>query len=376
MPTVTCLHCRHPLPPNATLTSLPAGVKFVCDPKAGRVWTVCGRCREWNLAGTETAQAFLREVVPRLPRALGATTPSGYFTLGDIEVLAINQGSTETLPSRSGVTQYRLLRRYGWLANLSLYLMLVVFNFGPNLFRPSKWQSGQLHLVAVMIAGVGFGRYLVNRRAGRRGGRWGLAVGLVTTTALAYGFPWFYDGMEFLGPGMLAALIAMWAGSEVLLDSWTLAEVGADGRARIRPVNLRRVLLGLSMQGALEVRVGGARGRILVGADAERALVQLSGGAVGITDMSREALDEGWLLSRLHPTPQRLMQAWLAADANRRDRVELLELPNAWQVALYIVCMEATAPGKDVEELRERLAAASSLAAVAEQLDDDVRGES
>jgi hypothetical protein len=147
---------------------LPSGVKFVCDPKAERVWTVCGRCREWNLAGPETAQAFLREVVPRLPRALGATTPSGYFTLGDIEVLAIDQGSAVALPSRSGVKQYRLLRRMqgmGLLSYWPVYSVLILTQFSTNLFRPSEWQSTQLHLVAVMVAGVGFGRYLVHRRA-------------------------------------------------------------------------------------------------------------------------------------------------------------------------------------------------------------------
>jgi hypothetical protein len=200
----------------------------------------------------------------------------------------------------------------------------------------------------------------------------------VTSFALALGFPWLYDGTDFLGPGALAAMIGMWAGGEVLFDSWLPVNLPSESGMRVRPVSLHRVMIGLTANGALEVRVGGGRGRAMAGDDAVRALANLSGSAVGaggIAETSHEALDEGWLLSRLHPTAQRLMQAWVAADPNGRDRVELLDLPSAWQVAFYIVCTEAAAPGKDVEELRARLAAASSLAVVAERLDDELTTE-
>ncbi len=45
-----CLNCRAFLGRNESLEPLPVGRHFAHDPARGRLWVLCRRCRNWNLA--------------------------------------------------------------------------------------------------------------------------------------------------------------------------------------------------------------------------------------------------------------------------------------------------------------------------------------
>jgi len=46
----TCIHCHASLGANETLEQFPVGRRLAFDPAKGRLWVVCGECRQWNLS--------------------------------------------------------------------------------------------------------------------------------------------------------------------------------------------------------------------------------------------------------------------------------------------------------------------------------------
>ena len=56
-----CYHCIADLGTNTCLATLPVGPHLVFDPSRGRLWVVCTRCGNWNLAPLENRWEQLRE---------------------------------------------------------------------------------------------------------------------------------------------------------------------------------------------------------------------------------------------------------------------------------------------------------------------------
>jgi hypothetical protein len=48
-----CLFCGQRFPPNGMFGRLPPGLQLAYDPAKQRLWSVCGRCRRWNLLPIE-----------------------------------------------------------------------------------------------------------------------------------------------------------------------------------------------------------------------------------------------------------------------------------------------------------------------------------
>ena len=46
----TCLHCHAPLGANEMIEHFPVGKRLAFDQANGRLWVVCGTCRQWNLS--------------------------------------------------------------------------------------------------------------------------------------------------------------------------------------------------------------------------------------------------------------------------------------------------------------------------------------
>lgn len=44
-----CLFCGEHFPPNPMFGPLPPGLELAYDPARSRLWSICGRCRRWNL---------------------------------------------------------------------------------------------------------------------------------------------------------------------------------------------------------------------------------------------------------------------------------------------------------------------------------------
>lgn len=45
----SCLFCAHRFPQNSMFGRLPPGLQLAYDPVRARLWSICGRCRRWNL---------------------------------------------------------------------------------------------------------------------------------------------------------------------------------------------------------------------------------------------------------------------------------------------------------------------------------------
>jgi hypothetical protein len=48
-----CLFCGEHFPPNPMFGPLPPGLQLAYDPARSRLWSICGRCRRWNLLPVE-----------------------------------------------------------------------------------------------------------------------------------------------------------------------------------------------------------------------------------------------------------------------------------------------------------------------------------
>ena len=61
-----CMYCRTAFPHSSLFSRIPPGTRFAYDPESGRVWSICNRCRRWNLIPLE--ERF--EAVEELERAV------------------------------------------------------------------------------------------------------------------------------------------------------------------------------------------------------------------------------------------------------------------------------------------------------------------
>jgi hypothetical protein len=88
----TCLRCERPFGTNAELPNLPIGRRIAFDTERGRIWVICRRCGQWNLAPLESRWEALEEcerlAVGAEARAAGAA--AGFArTRAGLELLRI-----------------------------------------------------------------------------------------------------------------------------------------------------------------------------------------------------------------------------------------------------------------------------------------------
>src|SRR5438477_4481497 len=65
----TCLFCHGALGANERIEHFPVGKRLAFDSAKGRLWVICGRCRQWNLSPLEERW----EAVDECERLFGAT---------------------------------------------------------------------------------------------------------------------------------------------------------------------------------------------------------------------------------------------------------------------------------------------------------------
>ncbi len=76
-----CLGCAAPLGRNEILEPLPVGRRLAFDPTRGRLWVLCPRCRQWNLAPLEARWEAV-EAAERLFEDAAMGAGSEHVTLG------------------------------------------------------------------------------------------------------------------------------------------------------------------------------------------------------------------------------------------------------------------------------------------------------
>lgn len=78
-----CYHCIADLGTNGHLTTFPTGRRLVFDEKRGRLWVVCTRCGNWNLAPLENRWEPLRECQEAFSSAK-RTVGSGNIAIAEV----------------------------------------------------------------------------------------------------------------------------------------------------------------------------------------------------------------------------------------------------------------------------------------------------
>lgn len=81
----TCLFCHHSLGKNDVIEEFPVGRRIAFDSERGRLWVVCKRCHNWNLAPLEQRWEAVEacERVYRATRIRISTDNIGLATLGE-----------------------------------------------------------------------------------------------------------------------------------------------------------------------------------------------------------------------------------------------------------------------------------------------------
>jgi hypothetical protein len=127
----TCLRCNAAFPRNTDLAHLPVGRRIAFDAETGRLWVICPRCEQWNLAPLESRWEAIAEAdrVSAQAEARAAGTAIG---------LARTQGGLE------------LLRVGGLPAN-----DIANWRYGRRLERRRRWLRAILALVAVAAGTIG-----------------------------------------------------------------------------------------------------------------------------------------------------------------------------------------------------------------------------
>jgi hypothetical protein len=87
-----CLFCRGEFPTNALFGLVPPGERLAYDPARGRVWSICTRCRRWNLAPLEErydAIETLERAVSGRATLLAATQHVRLYGCDDLTIVRI-----------------------------------------------------------------------------------------------------------------------------------------------------------------------------------------------------------------------------------------------------------------------------------------------
>lgn len=100
-----CMFCSTRFEHSVLFSRVPPGVSFAYDPETGRIWSICSRCRRWNLIPLEerfaAIEALEREVRDRGRRIAGTANVSLYHTR-DLELVRVGVA----LPVERAVWRY------------------------------------------------------------------------------------------------------------------------------------------------------------------------------------------------------------------------------------------------------------------------------
>ena len=143
----TCLFCNTHLGQNDIIDRFPVGHRLAFDPAKGRLWVVCGRCRQWNLTPLEERWEAIEDCERRFrdARRRVSTGEIGLARLPEgVELIRIGQA---LLPE------------------------LAAWRFGPRLRRRRMQALAAVGAAAVVGAGVIIG---------------GVATGIITSVPFVF----------------------------------------------------------------------------------------------------------------------------------------------------------------------------------------------
>lgn len=89
-----CLFCGSEFPRSALFDRVPPGNRLAYDPARGRIWSICGRCRRWNLIPLEErldALDTLERVVTDRAMLRAATDNVALYDVDDLAILRIGR---------------------------------------------------------------------------------------------------------------------------------------------------------------------------------------------------------------------------------------------------------------------------------------------
>lgn len=87
-----CLFCGEQFPPNPMFGPLPPGLQLAYDPERGRLWSICGRCRRWNLLPVEErydAIDLLEHTVSGRAEEISRTDNVALYRHDELQILRI-----------------------------------------------------------------------------------------------------------------------------------------------------------------------------------------------------------------------------------------------------------------------------------------------
>lgn len=111
----SCLVCRSDLGENSEVARFPVGTRIAFSPTEGRLWAICERCGEWNLAPIEARWEAVDECEGLYETALrrGSTEGLAMAQLGDLRLLRVGDRSDLPTLRYAGRLRQRS-RRHKW----------------------------------------------------------------------------------------------------------------------------------------------------------------------------------------------------------------------------------------------------------------------
>jgi hypothetical protein len=87
-----CMYCGRGFAHSVLFSRVPPGTSFAYDPLTGRIWSICGRCRRWNLIPLNERFEAVEELERHLRdrgRCVAATANIALYHSDDLELIRI-----------------------------------------------------------------------------------------------------------------------------------------------------------------------------------------------------------------------------------------------------------------------------------------------
>jgi hypothetical protein len=151
-----CIYCHLPLSENQTLENFRVGRRIAFDPGRGRLWTICGSCRRWNLAPIEERWEALEEL-EKLSRdrgrLLSQTDHIALFRLDDIDIVRVGRAQLaeeawwrygqelQRRRARSRLITAAEIALYAGMASVSAFGMMWIGGGGQPIHQLIRWRK-------------------------------------------------------------------------------------------------------------------------------------------------------------------------------------------------------------------------------------------
>lgn len=363
-----CIACHRPFPVVGELASLPNAKRLAFDPELDRVWRICTHCGHWNLVGRDASAACVAELRARL------TVPTQpaiqWDTIGAVDVLLVSSRPDAVTVARDGLNARRYLA-HGPMVRWGFAAIGVAIFVGPMFFledipigKLETWQGLLPMVVGPMLGQVAFRVWMRGRLE-----RWKAGVAVLGSLLLIFVVP-RYSESNWLDARTTTIFLLFGALLSVLADLipvWPRVQTIDGQKIRLSQRQLWQLTLGIDQATGRAAAFGLPNGQLIAGPGLNEVIGALGADDLGKT-MPRE-IEAGWLLLRQHEGLDGVMAALdrLRPEANGRHR--WTDLPTAWQAALQIGVVEANGTVKEKDALREKINAASEVAALADGLD-------